>query len=471
MVASPALYRLAANREYDAIPARVESNPEDICWTDHHGSSVLHILCQVRTHPPDSSAFLRAVRAIVQVHPAVVAWPNVATLTPLYFAVEKRCLTSSSSSSYKQQQQQQQQLTVHNQHQSTRRNILPATSASSSNQNSHHDTTQTPNERRPHERRRRNQRQSTATRLVLMLLEACPEAVSVRTKAGFRHRAPFHVACEANVDYVVLQTMLRINPALAVQPFTNAPNSGYYSPYYNSTTEENPLQLLWKNYQVLSNNSNNSDHFDNGGIQEKMALLLQAAHTGTVDSDAVTTSPSSPTSNMMPSPSFYLLHAVCSVKCPRDYAAWVLQEYASQIKLRDTHGLLPLHYAVRATSTPEWYTQFIIAALCQAYAHAASETDPHTGRLPLHEACARGWTWHKGGVQELALGGNPNALRTMDPVTKLVPFLQSAEHAISSRLHLSTTFELLLACPEMVQPSNARHVEAKSFVHDMGVKC
>eukprot|EP00527_Entomoneis_sp_CCMP2396_P004893 CAMPEP_0198139994 /NCGR_PEP_ID=MMETSP1443-20131203/3232_1 /TAXON_ID=186043 /ORGANISM="Entomoneis sp., Strain CCMP2396" /LENGTH=363 /DNA_ID=CAMNT_0043802295 /DNA_START=351 /DNA_END=1442 /DNA_ORIENTATION=+ len=276
----------------------------------------------------------------------------------------------------------------------------------------------------------------TSTRLVLMLLEACPQAVSVRTKTGFKTKTPFHIACEANVDYVVLRAMLSINPALAVQPFNNSHNT-----YGHCDTEENPLQLLWKNNHLLPDGNR-------GVVKEKMALLLQAAHMGAVlveyaDADA--------DADAACEDNFVLLNAACSVKCPRDYWALVLEEEADQIARLDEHGLLPLHYAVRnATAENKSYTQFVVNALLKTFPQAAAVTD-ESGRLPLHVACSIGLTWHKGGVQELTLG-NTDALRTVDPLTKLVPFLQSAEHAISSRLHLSTTFELLLAAPEMVQP-------------------
>jgi len=59
-------------------------------------------------------------------------------------------------------------------------------------------------------------------------------------------------------------------------------------------------------------------------------------------------------------------------------------------------------------------------------------------------------TWHKGGVRELAFAF-PEALRKVDVLSGLVPFLASAERAVYTRLNLSTTYELLLAAPEMVQ--------------------
>jgi len=77
--------------------------------------------------------------------------------------------------------------------------------------------------------------------------------------------------------------------------------------------------------------------------------------------------------------------------------------------------------------------------------------DPATGRVPLHVAVSDAlMTWHKGGVRELTFAC-PDALRKRDPASQLVPFLASGVVADKSRLHLSTTYELLLAAPEMVQ--------------------
>jgi hypothetical protein len=387
--ASPTIYRLAADRQYDAIPLRVESNPEDLHWNDRYGSTALHILCQARYV---DLPLLAAVDAILRVSPEQVGWANVATWTPLHFAVEKRLAWG--------------------------------------------------NDR------------NTAV-LILRLIRACPSAVSLRTHSGFKTKTPFHIACEADADYFVLKAMLTINPALATEPYVR---TDAYS------VVENPLQLLWKNYKYSShqnqnhsnnnqnnlnnpnnpnpNNHNNRNHRVQQQTKDKMALLLKAAHYGTVRTHLPAHS------------TFRLLNAACSVRCPRDYFKLVLQEHADQIYELDEDGLLPLHYAVRNASTDaQAYTQFVVEALLEVYPKGASIPDAVMGRLPLHVAVSDTlMTWHKGGVRELTYSC-PNALRRRDPVTGLVPFLASASVANKSRLHLSTTFELLLAAPEMVVQS------------------
>lgn len=442
MVSSPTLYRLAANREYESIPLRVASHPEDILWTDRYGSTCLHILCQARANVDD--ALLHAVRTIVEHRPDVVAWANVATWTPLHFAVEKR-LDGTASNIHSSIEVHSSQYRTY-----TRRTVLnnnlPPEQSLSCNRNNNNNNIRNSTERNSSKRKGRNRDEetmSTCTRLVLMLIEACPHAVSVRTKTGLKTKTPFHIACEADADYRVLRAMLLINPILAVQPFVRS--SDIYA-----ASAENPLQLLWKNHHSqYSYHGSTQQNVGNQELKDKMALLLHAAHYGTVQ-------------QFRPSlHSFRLLNAACSVRCPKDYVALVLRQHADQLVEKDEKGLLPLHYAVRnAEPDSPSYTQFIVQALLKAHPEAASVTDDR-GRLPLHVAVGDvGLTWHKGGVQELCLQ-YPNALRTFDPLTGLLPFLQSAEHAINSRLHLSTTLELLLAAPEMVHPWKQKQLGGK----------
>mmetsp|Transcript_17685 Transcript_17685/g.33277 ORF Transcript_17685/g.33277 Transcript_17685/m.33277 type:complete len:350 (+) Transcript_17685:141-1190(+) len=347
-VPSPALYRYAANRDYEKIPLRVQSHRVDIYWTDRYGSTALHLLCQDRSMENPAS-LLRAVDAILQQAPEVVAWANAATWSPLHFAAEKRLVASAD--------------------------------------------------------------------LMLQLLDACPQAVSLRTKSGFKSKTPFHIACEADASYRVLKAMLSIDPRLAVQPFV--PQEEQHCSY---ATFENPLQLLWRH------EPRTVETFG------KMALLLQAAYCGTVNRQRR---------------GFCLINAVCTVRCPTDYAAQILQQ--SAVDRPDARGLLPLHYAVaQARRTPPHYTHFIIQHLLRKAPETAAVPDKH-GRLPLHVAVGDvGLTWHKGGVRELSYTYTA-ALRCPDPRTGLVPALQSAVRATESKLHLSTTLELLLMAPDVCQ--------------------
>lgn len=251
--------------------------------------------------------------------------------------------------------------------------------------------------------------------LILHLMEACPTAVRIRTKSGFKSRTPFHIACEADASYRVLKAMLAIDARLAVQPYQEEQHS------YCTAAFENPLQLLWRHEPRTMETFN------------KMALLLQAAYCGTVRKSCRT---------------FRLVNAVCTVRCPTDYAAIVLDQ--ANVQEPDARGLLPLHYAVAANrGLPAHYTQFVIEHLTREAPQTAAVRDVH-GRLPLHVAIGDvGLTWHRGGVRELSWTYTA-ALLCPDPRTGLVPALQSAVRSTESRLHLSTTLELLLMAPQVV---------------------
>lgn len=379
----PTLYRLASERKYDRIPDHVKLYQSDVFWADQHGSTALHLLCQSshlrRADPP---LYMAAVEAVAKEAPSQIACRNTATCTPLHYAAEKRLVWGAEQ---------------------------------------HHG----------------------GTELVLLLLKYCPEAVSVRTRTGIRPgKTPFHIACEANADWCVLKAMLLINPGLATEPYVK---KDVYS------VAENPLQLLWNNRtptniftpttttatatmdnRNISNTMNNATH-------DKMALLLRAAHYGTVDDSFHQSSP------------IRLLNAACSVRCPQDYFLQLLEQHTDQVQDLDERNLLPLHYAVEHASVDaQTYTQFVVKSLLEIYPQAASHENAE-GRLPLHVALMDSkLTWHKGGIQELVFA-YPDALRIRDPLYQLPPVLASAFHAIKSMLHLSTTFELLRTAPDVTE--------------------
>jgi hypothetical protein len=270
-----------------------------------------------------------------------------------------------------------------------------------------------------------------ATELVLILLKYYPQAVLLRTRTGIKAgKTPFHIACEANADARVLKAMLMIHPGLATEPFVK---KDVYS------IAENPLQILW---------SHESNHRNNNNTREKMALLVRAAHYGTID-DA-----------FHQDSKIRLVSAACSVRCPQQYFLQLLQQHEDQVyELDEPRNLLPLHYAVlNASVDSQPYTQFVLESLLDYYPEAAAVPDEQ-GRLPLHVALMDSkLTWHKGGIQELVYA-YPSALGVLDPVHQMLPFLASACHAIESMLHLSTTYELLRAAPDVIETvvSNYRH--------------
>ena len=251
-------------------------------------------------------------------------------------------------------------------------------------------------------------------RMALILIRASPTTVSVVTQSGFKRMTPFHLACEADADIKVLRAMLETDPSLATRPCVQ-------EEMY--TQGKSPVLMLWQ---------------ANDNVMEKMALLLLTAFEGHAVAD--------------PLPMHHILHAACRERCPRDYLSRVMREYSCRTSQPDDRGNLPLHYAVRHASVEsQAYTKFVVEELLKLYPEAASIEDD-AGRLPLATALTGNsrLTWYKGGIDKL-VAANPEALYTLDEVDRLYPVLTSALHATQSRLHLSTTFELLLAAPGVVR--------------------
>jgi hypothetical protein len=382
---SPTLYRLAANRQYNKIPARVESHPDDLFWTDHYGSTALHILCQAREVDSD---LLKAVQAILARAPDQVSWGNAATWTPLHFAVEKRW-----SGSHEEDDDEE---------------------------------------------------KSSVTDLILELIQACPQAVSVATRHGFKTRTPFHLACEADADYRVLRAMLNINPQLATEPLSKVQD-----PY---THTENPLQIIWQHWPGHQRRT-----------EEKMALLLQAAYLKQVASP----------SRLSPST---LLHAATTVRCPREYWDLILRRHCDVVSETDERGHTPLHTTLLSFSesldrntyeasyyhshhpSQTAYRQYVVQSLLQVAPRIAGI--PYSdGRLPLHLAVTTpGWFWRSSHGQaglESLVQANPESLNALDTLTGWPPFCAVAQRVgkstNESNLIVTTTFELLRAAPNMLE--------------------
>ena len=286
------------------------------------------------------------------------------------------------------------------------------------------------------------------TELVLQLIQACPKAVSIRMTNGFKAKTPFHISCEVDASMEILRAMLRVDPSLATESY------GVQDVY---SITESPLHLLW-NATTKSNGHNSAGNANQLRLsEEKMELLLRAAYCGTVQEG---------NDNDRHHPPFRLLNATCSIRCPKDYVSRVLQTHAAEIRQIDQQGYLPLHYVIEnAQEDSPSYTRFLLEHLLEEYPTAASvpfggTSSQNTSLLPLHVILTdRAMTWDKGGVQLLTMAYT-DALRIPDPRNHLVPFLASAVHATKSRLHLSTTLELLLAAPEMIAPPKQQHLDS-----------
>ena len=133
---------------------------------------------------------------------------------------------------------------------------------------------------------------------------------------------------------------------------------------------------------------------------DKMALILLTQFEGRV---------------VDPLPMHHLLHAACSKPCPWECFSRILDLYSTQAFQQDSRGSLPLHYAARNSSL-------------------------EFQRLQQNH-----------GVIQKLVEANPEALRTRDAATGLVPALEAASRSSQfDKYQLSVTYELLLAAPEIV---------------------
>jgi ankyrin repeat protein len=252
-----------------------------------------------------------------------------------------------------------------------------------------------------------------ATELVLRLLQACPQSVLVRTQKGLSLENPLSIACEnSGVDVRVLQAMLELDPSLLLS------KEGHFD------MAENLLRTIWECHMPQDK-------------RRKMAVLLQAAFA-----------------SKFPNASSSLLNAACSVPCPTEYFVDLIKGHDTQYFLKqDENGRSALHYAMLSaridTARCQSHAQTVVETILNRCPQAAQLRD-NDGRLPLHVAVGDTLlTWQNGVVRELTFC-YPESLRQVDSRTGLVPFLASATHANASRFHLSTTFILLLAAPDML---------------------
>ena len=533
----PTLYRYAKERKYDVIPKHVTNSPNDIYWKDQYNCTALHILATPRVVTDE---LLQAVNSIITIDPTLIRQCNKAGYTPLHLAINKQRMQDDDNDD------------------------------DDSRTLKHRD-------------------------LVVSLIHACPEAVSIpMSQQGTNNKdyslsnimttTPFHICCKVNGHIDIFRAMLHVNPSLVMMPsFCDNGNDSRRRNYYY-TNIDNPLQVLWTSAtkSMTTTTTNNSSSRRNMRIMEdlenKMELLLRASYCGSIVSTNATTTAVANNNNTIANhgarddvvapdtadaantkdddeesnddnvsnenstvhpdttarnrrtatKTFHLLHAACSIRCPREYICRILERQSGDTEQQqhlvstfDDDGYLPLHYACMSgdiDSQP--YTEYLIESLLQLYPQGASVPYPPTTTtsstslrksnyknvetstrgntendstneidgsnqdttkddtnsirdeehdfnedddwiekrklspplplLPLHVAITDcQMTWNKGGIKALVYA-YPDAVRKVDPRNGLFPFQASAIHATRSKLHLSTTYELLLAAPEMI---------------------
>jgi hypothetical protein len=121
-----------------------------------------------------------------------------------------------------------------------------------------------------------------------------------------------------------------------------------------------------------------------------------------------------------PLPMHHLLHAACCYPRPLTFLTRIMKMFPEQITQPDDEGYLPLHYAVSSvgrwddTQDPFMHSNFVFSKL-----------------MKLVKAA-------------------PQTLHTVDPEEGLYPALLSAIQATECTTHLSVTYQLLLAAPDII---------------------
>lgn len=364
VVPQPSLYVLATHHKYNELVIRLKENSHGthnaaslLDWADMNGNTVLHILCR------QSSLSKEAIKAVIEKKPSLAGRSNQACWTPLHLACERR--HNGTAAAVSKQQQEDRSTT------------------------------------------------EVTTEILLMLVHACPQAVSLRRESGYARETPFDMACAAHVDIQVLREMLSIDPRLAL-PLVN----------HRSNKDEN-LKALWT-----------------AKLTKHMELILLTALFGRV----VNVNEGSIESS-------FLVHAACLQRVPRAYLEDILLQHKDNLLLPNPqNGNLPLHYAVSQHDAPQPFVEFLVTSLV-THAPAAVEVLNREGRYPLH--CALDHHGHhpflKHGRVLLRLLCRPATLATRDPITKLYPLQMAARYANLSRAHHSTLYDLLLAAPQIVR--------------------
>lgn len=217
-----------------------------------------------------------------------------------------------------------------------------------------------------------------STDLALVLIRADPKCVRVRQ--GPWKYTPFHIACDADADIVVLHAMLQACPDLAANMTKN----------YRT-----PMEILLRR---------NGWEID-GPALEKVALILLTNFKGRVED---------------PLPIHQLVHAVCCYPRPLTFLTRIMKLFPEQVSQPDHDGFLPLHYAVKNVGVwdnseePFVHSNFVFQKLMKVVRAA------------------------------------PQALMTLDPSDGLYPVLMSAVRADQCTIHLSVTYQLLLAAPQIM---------------------
>jgi ankyrin repeat protein len=242
---------------------------------------------------------------------------------------------------------------------------------------------------------------NASPQVVCRLLKDSKESITVTDTTGY---SAIHWACREDVSLEVVRELLIVDPRVA-----NHRIEGQQS-FVNGLT---PTDILLQNKTILRYSFHQ---------RQKLSLILSARYYGTISTILSTKNGSA-------------LHAALALKCSEDVLQFALEQYESA-GVRDCHGNLPLHYAVRMIIPS------ILPKLLNKFPDGASCKDS-SGRLPLHAALMNGCTWSQG-VRDLFVH-NPTAVSVKDEEYNLYPLALSAAFS-----DLETTFCLLRENPHIL---------------------
>jgi ankyrin repeat protein len=294
------------------------------------------------------------------------------------------------------------------------------------------------------------------------LLQAFPEAVTVKTRRGY---LPIHMACrdgEANAEVIRLLLQADCQTACKRTRYGHTPLVSLWEPHSHKL--HSLTRILGDRNKSVEEKLNAflcSDAEKEMNACFAISVLLLEAVARYRQRNASTNR-------------LFLPHAAVSLRsstgCPLVVLYFVARRFRKDFYLTDSNGRFPVHIAVGPdnSSDPEQLWKFkprehgAIQLALGLHPESASICDPNEPirRYPLHTALLNGHEWDEG-VKELVHCA-PQVLQTTDPILGLFPFQMVSLPTTSTRLvdplenyfagpSLNTRFNLLRSDPTVLE--------------------
>ena len=291
---------------------------------------------------------------------------------------------------------------------------------------------------------------------------------------------PIHYAC-ATGSYETLTIIL--NQLARKQQIGERVSSIKFQLSHLDLHEYSPIERVWLHHLMIPIDTNQKVNVDCDGIViANLRKLTQISSTNDLKGNIKSLWKKTTLilfafdSNMNPSnlcdgKDWNIIHKISKSGgangcwCPSIVLWLALKMFPYQTKWKDERGDLPLHILLKnAPLKILWLTKrslirkvstdiysSAIRMLLQAYPRASFVKDS-SGRLPLHLAIQNGIAWCDG--IELLLEKHPDSISSIDPVTKLYPFMLAASLIDRKRdsynESIDSIFRLLQANPSLV---------------------